>query len=139
MPLDKGIFFCHHVRTIMSDANFFELKGQIVKEITGLEKDSPEVHIVTNQTTYKLYHEQCCCEDVRIVKVISNVNELIGEVIFAEEDAGANDPDWYTEYDRLYSHTWTKYVLKTKNASLEFWFLGESNGYYNENVSIEKI
>jgi hypothetical protein len=138
MPLDKANFFCHHVRTIMSDANFFELKGQVIKEITGLEKNSPEVHIVTNQTTYKLYHERDCCEYVRVVKVIGNVNELIGEVTFAEEDAGANEPDWHTEYVDE-SRTWTKYVLKTKNASLEFWFLGESNGYYNESVSIKKI
>ena len=140
MPLDKGIFFCHHVRTIMSDANFFELKGQVIKEITGLEKDSPEVHIVTNQTTYKLYHHQDCCESVLVENVIGDEKDILNEeIIFAEEDAGANDPDWYTEYDRLYSHTWTKYVLKTKNASLEFWFLGESNGYYNESVSIKKI
>ncbi len=123
---------------IMSDANFFELKGQIVKEITGLEKDNDEVFIRTNNGTYKLYHEQDCCEYVRIVKVISNVNELIGKVIFAEEDAGANDPDWYDEHYND-SHTWTKYVLKTESAILEFWFLGESNGYYNESVSIKKI
>jgi len=122
----------------MSDANFFELNGQIVKEITGLGKDSPEVFIETNNGTYILYHEQCCCEYVRVVKVIGNVNELIGEVIFAEEDAGANEPDWHTGYIDD-SHAWTKYVLKTKNASLEFWFLGESNGYYNESVSIKKI
>jgi hypothetical protein len=123
----------------MSDANFFELKGQVVKEITDLEIGTQEVFIRTNDGTYKLYHEQDCCEYVRVVKVIGNVNELIGEIIFAEEDAGANDPDWYTEYERLCSHTWTKYALKTKNASLEFWFLGESNGYYSENVSIKKI
>ena len=122
----------------MSDVNFFELKGQIVKEITGLEKDNRQVFIRTNNGAYKLYHEQDCCEYVRVVKVIGNVNELIGEIIFAEEDAGANEPDWYKEYYDD-SHTWTKYVLKTENASLEFWFLGESNGYYGENISIKKI
>ena len=124
----------------MSDANFFELKGQIVKEITGLEKNSPEAHIVTNQTTYKLYHHQDCCESVLIENVIGDEKDILNEeIIFAEEDAGAKDPDWATDYDHDYSHTWTKYVLKTKNASLEFWFLGESNGYYNESVSIKKI
>ena len=138
MPLDKRNFFCEHLRTIMSDANFFELKGQIVKEIYGLIEGYDEVFIRTNDGTYKLYHEQDCCEYVRVVKVIGNVNELIGEVIFAEEDAGANEPDWHDEYIDS-SHTWTKYVLKTENASLEFWFLGESNGYYSENISFKKI
>ena len=122
----------------MKYANFFELKGQIIEKITGLTGGNDEVFIKTNNGTYKLYHEQDCCEHVRLVKVIGNVNELIGEVIFAEEDSGANDPDWYNESFN-YSHTWTKYVLKTANASLEFWFLGESNGYYSEDVSIKKI
>lgn len=122
----------------MSYANFFELKGKIIKEINGLEIGSDEVFIRTNDETYKVYHEQDCCEHVRVVKVIGNVNELIGEVIFAEEDAGANEPDWHDEYIDD-SYTWTKYVLKTVNASLEFWFLGESNGYYSESVSIKKI
>ena len=122
----------------MSDVNFFELKGKTIKEINGLKKGGREVYIRTNDGTYKLYHEQCCCEYVRVVKVIGNVNKLIGEVIFAEEDAGANEPDWYNEsFDD--SHTWTKYVLKTENTSLEFWYLGESNGYYCESVSIKKI
>ena len=106
----------------MSDVNFFELKGQIVKEIINLEEDNDEVFIRTNDGTYKLYHQQDCCEHVRVVK----------------EDAGANEPDWYNESFND-SHTWTKYVLKTENASLEFWFLGESNGYYSENISIKKI
>ena len=122
----------------MSYANFFELKGKIIKEINGLKIGSDEVFIRTNDETYKIYHAQDCCEHVRIVKVIGNVDELIGEVVFAEEDAGANEPDWHDEYlDE--SRTWTKYVLKTANASLEFWFLGESNGYYSEDVSIKKI
>lgn len=122
----------------MSDVNFFELKGQIIESIIGLKEANDECVITTNIGKYRLYHEQSCCENVRIYKVIGNVNNLVGEVIFAEEDAGANDPDWYNEsfYD---SHTWTKYVLKTVNASLEFWFLGESNGYYSESVIIKKI
>jgi len=122
----------------MSYANFFELKGKTIKGISGLEIGSREVSIRTNDGTYRLYHQQECCEYVCVVKVIGNVNELIGEVLFAEEDAGASDPDWYNESFN-YSHTWTKYVLKTANASLEFWFLGESNGYYSEDVSIKKI
>ena len=123
----------------MSYANFFELKGKIIKEINGLEIGSREVSIRTNDGTYRLYHQQDCCEYVCVVKVIGNVNELIGEVLFAEEDSGAREPDWYDESFNDSSHTWTKYVLKTANASLEFWFLGESNGYYGESISIKKI
>jgi len=122
----------------MNYANFFELKGQIIEEITGLTEGNDEVVITTNIGKYRLYHLQDCCEEVLINKVIGNVSDLVGEVIFAEEDAGANDPDWFN--DKFYdSHTWTKYVLKTDNASLEFWFLGTSNGYYGESVIFVKI
>lgn len=122
----------------MNYANFFELKGQIIESITGLTEGNDEVVITTNIGKYRLYHLQDCCEEVLINKVIGNVSDLVGEVIFAEEDAGANDPGWFNEkfYD---SHTWTKYVLKTDNASLEFWFLGTSNGYYGEDVIFVKI
>ena len=123
----------------MSYANFFELKGKTIKGISGLEIGSREVSIRTNDETYRLYHQQECCECVCVVKVIGNVNELIGEAIFAEEDASAREPDWYDESFNDSSHTWTKYVLKTANASLEFWFLGESNGYYSEDIRIKKI
>ena len=122
----------------MNYANFFELKGKTIVGINDLEIGSGQVSIRTNDGNYELYHDQDCCEHVRIVKVIGNVNELIGEVIFAEEDTGASDPDWYNE-SFTDSHTWTKYVLKTANASLEFWFLGESNGYYSEDIRIKKI
>ena len=123
----------------MSDTNFFELKGQIITDISNLGVGSQEVEIFTGSNRYWLYHLQDCCEYVRIVKIIGNIDDIINrEIIFAEEDAGANEPDWHDEYIDS-SHTWTKYVLKTKNASLEFWFLGESNGYYSENISIKKI
>ena len=81
----------------MNYANFFELKGKTIVGINDLEIGSGQVSIRTNDGNYELYHDQDCCEHVRIVKVIGNVNELIGEVIFAEEDSGANDPDWYNK------------------------------------------
>ena len=115
--------------------DFFTLKGQIVRKIIALNGDS--LKIVTDKYKYYLYHHQDCCEYVRLVDVIGDVDNILNEeIIFAEEDGGANDPDWYGDnYNE--SHTWTKFVLGTKNANVEFWFLGESNGYYSESVSIK--
>ena len=117
--------------------DFFTLKGQTIRKIIALNTGS--LKIITDKYKYHLYHEQDCCENVRLVDVIGDVDNILNEeIIFAEEDAGANDPDWHTDYDYYNdSHTWTKYVLKTKNNSLEFWFLGESNGYYSEHISIK--
>ena len=116
--------------------DFFTLKGQIVRKIQALNEYS--LCILTDKYRYDLYHEQDCCEYVRLVKIIGDIDNILNEeIIFAEEDGGANDPDWHTDYNYDDSHTWTKYVLKTKNNSLEFWFLGESNGYYSESISIK--
>jgi hypothetical protein len=116
--------------------DFFTLKGQTIRKIIALNTGS--VKIFTDKYKYHLYHEQDCCEYVRLVKIIGDIDNILNEeIIFAEEDGGANDPDWHTDYNYDDSHTWTKYVLKTKNNSLEFWFLGESNGYYGESISIK--
>ncbi len=116
--------------------DFFTLKGQIVRKIQALNEYS--LCILTDKYRYDLYHEQDCCEYVRLVNVIGDIDNILNEeIIFAEEDGGAKDPDWATDYDYDYSHTWTKFVLGTKNANVEFWFLGESNGYYSEHISIK--
>ena len=116
--------------------DFFTLKGQIVRKIIALNGDS--LKIVTDKYKYYLYHHQDCCEYVRLVDVIGDVDNILNkEIIFAEEDGGANEPDWYGNNYYDSSHTWTKFVLGTKNANVEFWFLGESNGYYGESISIK--
>jgi hypothetical protein len=117
--------------------DFFTLKDQTIRKIINLQDESDTLQIITDKYKYNLYHEQDCCEYVRLVKVIGDIDNILNEeIIFAEEDGGANDPDWYTDYSNE-SHTWTKFVLGTKNANVEFWFLGESNGYYSEHISIK--
>ena len=116
--------------------DFFTLKGQTIRKIIALSTGS--LKIVTDKYKYHLYHEQDCCENVRLVDVIGDVDNILNkEIIFAEEDSGAKDPEWHTSYDYDCHHTWTKFVLGTKNANVEFWFLGESNGYYSESISIQ--
>ena len=116
--------------------DFFTLKGQTIRKIIALNTGS--LKIFTDKYKYHLYHEQDCCENVRLVKIIGDIDNILNEeIIFAEEDAGANDPDWHTGYNYDDHHTWTKFVLGTKNANVEFWFLGESNGYYSEHISIK--
>ena len=116
--------------------DFFTLKGQTIRKIIALSTGS--LKIVTDKYKYHLYHEQDCCENVRLVDVIGDVDIILNkEIIFAEEDSGAKDPEWHTSYDYDCHHTWTKFVLGTKNANVEFWFLGESNGYYGESISIK--
>jgi hypothetical protein len=61
------------------------------------------------------------------------LQNLVGEPITLAEHEIVDDPEWYTgRYDE--SHTWTLFVLETSKGRVEFWWLGESNGYYGEEV-----
>jgi hypothetical protein len=118
--------------------DFFTLKDQTIRKIINLQDESDTLQIITDKYKYHLYHEQDCCEFVRLVKIIGDIDNILNEeIIFAEEDSGANDPAWHTGYNYDDHHTWTKFVLGTKNGNVEFWFLGESNGYYSEHISIK--
>jgi len=98
--------------------DFFTLKDQTIRKIINLQDESDTLQIITDKYKYNLYHQQDCCEYVRLVKIIGDIDNILNEeIIFAEEDGGANDPDWYTDYSNE-SHTWTKFVLGTKNANV---------------------
>jgi hypothetical protein len=107
MPLDKGKFSAIMFARKMTN-DFFTLKGQIVRKIQALNGDS--LSILTDKYEYNLYHAQDCCEYVRIVKIIGDIDNILNEeIIFAEEDGGANDPDWYIILDDIL-------LLLSKNA-----------------------
>lgn len=112
--------------------NFFQLKGQVIKEISGLEEGSDEVLITTNEGVLRLYHAQDCCESVKV----QGINEgsipsvLNGFVILAEEDAVIKEEN----YGRS---TVTTFIIKTQGVGfLKFSFWGESNGFYSEAVDL---
>lgn len=122
-------------------ANFFELKGKTIKQITGAVDDGDCVTIVTDDGTYQLVHAQECCESVTIIKVFGDAESLVGQkIVFAEEDGGASEPDWF-DYERWSGGgTLTHYSLVTENGSkLDIWWNGVSNGYYSEDVTCYKL
>jgi hypothetical protein len=121
----------------MNNANWHDLKGQVITSIS--QTDADNVAVRTTTFTLETYHAQECCESVGLVRTEGNPADLVGATIInAEEDSGAQDPDWYKEsYDA--SHTWTKLSLITNKGDVHFWFLGESNGYYGETLSFTRL
>ena len=114
-------------------ANFFELNGKTIVSIN----DDGDVIKTSDGYCYHLYHSQSCCENVRQIKTVGDPQKLIGNVVAAQEDT-CDDPAWY--YDSYNdSHTWTVFTLiDDKNNRVDFYWLGESNGYYSEDVSVSK-
>ena len=123
------------------NANFFELQGKTITSIQGAEENSDVVNIMTSDgATYLLFHSQVCCEYVRVFNIVGDIESVIGaEISLAEDDSLDTNPNVSYSY-RNESRTWTKFTIITINGSkLEIWWLGESNGYYRETVSVEKL
>lgn len=116
------------------ETKFTDLKGKTIKQIYGLKKDSQIVFIETaDDTIYKMYHIQDCCEHVRIEDVNGNIEDLINSEILVAEERSEEAPD-VSE-----SGTWTFYTIRTIKGSVDIRWLGESNGYYSESVDFEIV
>lgn len=115
------------------------MTGMTIVDVSGLTKDSDEVFFTTTcGRQFKMYHEQDCCESVNIDDVCGDVEDLIGAIIIhfeeriseGDEDSG-DKPNQYSE-----SFTWTFYDIQTDKGCVNIKWLGESNGYYSESVTL---
>ena len=123
----------------MNYANFFELKGKTITSIDGINSDDSDTIITTSDgSIYTLTHIQDCCEHVRVYGTVGNIDDVLNvEVIAAEEDCPMDNPN-YPDYKAYDSATWTQFRIVTNKGTFEIWWLGESNGYYGESVSVIK-
>lgn len=120
-------------------ANWHDLKGQLITRVVASVTED-EVTVYTTNIIIRAYHQSECCESVRLIRTEGDIENLAGATILnAEDDSGAQDPDWYKETYDDYSHTWTKLTLNTTKGDVHFWFLGESNGYYGETLDFQRL
>jgi len=110
-----------------------------ITEFTGLvfEKiDTTQDYLrfsTSNGDSFRMFHQQKCCEDVTIENICGNISDLIGSPItLAEESQKISDPN---EKD---SYTWTFYKLATLKGYVTIRWYGTSNGDYSEEVTIIK-
>lgn len=117
-----------------------EMLGKILVEIIGMEPESEEIIFkCSDGTSYTMYHDQSCCEYVRVEDVIGDVEDLIGFPLLMCEDVSNDneDPDYDKEYD--FSYTWTWYKFATIKGYVTVRWLGESNGCYSEFVDFKEV
>lgn len=113
--------------------------GKTVREIRGGSTgDETMLLLMADGSAYGFYHEQCCCETVQINDVCGDLADLIDSPLVQAEETtsgtrrdGAPETDWADG-----SQTWTFYKFATIKGGVTIRWLGASNGYYSESVSM---
>lgn len=114
------------------------LLGKTLVAATGKKGDDEIIFKTTDGKEYWLYHEQDCCEGVAVEDICGEMSDLIGSPITqAEESSNEPDPGRPGEYSD--SWTWTFYRIATAKGQVVIRWLGESNGYYSEDVDFKEV
>ena len=84
---------------------------------------------------FTFYHDQDCCECVRIYDIVGDIDDLIGSPMLVAEEVSGESPSGWEGSDE--SYTWTFYKFATIKGYVDIRWLGESNGYYSESVNLK--
>ena len=123
------------------EAKFEDLLGQHITDWQGKEGDD-EITIVTVEgNTYRMWHNQGCCEGVYVDSIVGDWSDLILlPLLKAEEVCHLNtNPPGVTVPDYQDSYTWTFYKLATARGYVDIRWYGSSNGYYSERVDFQLV
>lgn len=108
------------------------LVGKRVVRVEGLEQNSHAVELTFDDGRRACFlHRQDCCESVVLYEFDGDIGGLITS---AEASTNCDNPP-EQEYPPE-SFTWTFYTLHSERGTLHMRWLGESNGYYGEEVDV---
>ena len=108
-----------------------DLVGKKIENV-GISDNNEILKIVTEQYVFEFYHDQACCEQVRIEDINGYWSDLIGEVCTLAEESSKNNYDNMND-----SQTWTFYKFGSVKGTVVVRWLGESNGCYSESVYLK--
>ena len=115
-----------------SQAKIEDMRGKVFTRVTGFVGGDALVFENASER-FVFYHAQDCCESVDINDITGDLEDLVGEpLLIAEEVSGATEPD----EEHYESYTYTFYKFATRRGYVDVRWLGESNGYYSESVSL---
>lgn len=124
----------------MNDLSFSVLLGQTLESVDGAVGDGELIFTTADGRTFKLFHDQDCCESVAVEDIVGDLSDLVGSPItLAEKSVGGDDPEGYTPPEYRDSYTWTFYRIATAKGHVDIRWLGTSNGYYSEGVSFAEV
>ena len=115
-----------------SQVGIEQMVGKVFTRVSGGVGDG-ELVFETDTERFVFFHAQDCCERVDINDIVGDLQDLVGEpLLIAEEVSGATEPD----EEHYESYTYTFYKFATRKGYVDVRWLGESNGYYSESVSL---
>lgn len=116
-----------------------ELKGKTLVSVTVSPGLDEILFKTSDDEVYKMHHEPGCCGDVRVEDIIGDLTDLLHEPLLMAEEVTSNTTPDDAKRQPYDSFTWTFYKFATRKGYVTIRWLGESNGYYSESVSLAKI
>jgi len=111
-----------------------DLKELIGETISSIQISEDEITFaLASGDIWRMHHVHECCEHVYLEDVVGDPERLIGDPVLHAYKATGEDPRGYD------SAHWTFYRIFTVKGDVTLRWLGESNGYYSEEVSFEKL
>ena len=109
--------------------------GRTFIRVEGSVGAGEMVFVADNGERFVFTHFQNCCESVDINDIVGDLQDLVGSpLLIAEEVQGEVPADFEDKYTE--SYTFTFYKFATHKGYVDVRWLGESNGYYSEDVDL---
>lgn len=129
---------------------FSDLKGLTlwgIQKVPGIESSPGEIQEIFWTTdsgrTFKMYHQQDCCESVFLEDICGDLRDLLGTPILeAREETNLSSEENLPQelvQETEQSYTWTFYIIRTIKGTVTLRWFGSSNGYYSESVDFFEI
>ena len=118
--------------------NIEVLKNSTLTAVDISEDKEKIIFTTSDNRKFRMFHEQGCCERVRVEDIDGELSDLIGSPILVAEETTNNDL-YNGMPENPESFTWTFYRLATIKGFVVIRWLGESNGYYSESVDFIEL
>lgn len=117
-----------------TEVDVSELLGKTCCALENKE-DEELLFIMTDGTRYKMYHDQDCCENVRIEDITGELTDLVDAVLVETEETHQGKVDIGDDGDQ----EWTFYRFRTAKGAVVIRWYGTSNGYYSTSVEFKRL
>ncbi len=112
-----------------------QMLGKTFVQVSGSVGGDEMTFVTAQGERFMFAHSQDCCERVDINDIVGDLQDLCGSPMLLAEEVHGETPVDFDEGDHE-SVTWTFYKFATRKGYVDVRWLGESNGYYSEQVDL---